>query len=445
MNLCKIVKKSSYFSIGEIMENQQKFEFMTEKVKERPLNKKKLMRRTFVTVSMAVIFGLIACLTFSALEPVISNWLHPQEEIEKIEIPLVSEEILPEDMMVHEETTLEPSQEVIDTLKNEIELSTKDYQKLYQNIHSLVLSLQSAEVTVTGVTQEVDIFNDAYESTGKSIGYIFAQNSTEIMIMVEKEKVSGIESIEVTFVDGSKAEAVIRGMDSNIGIEVLVVEKGQMAASTQEVISCVTLGSSSLSTLIASPVIAMGNPLGNRSVVYGMITSMDTTISMADNNYKLLTTDIYGSTDATGILVDMNGKVIGIINQDYNEEGVSNLISALGISEIKSALQRMSNGVENSYVGIQGTDVPVEVTRTKEVPVGVYVTGVALYSPAMQAGIQSGDIIVSIDKSKFTSFADFVYVLNVWSPGEIKTIYLLRQGQDGYKNAKVEVVAGNLR
>ncbi len=427
------------------MENQQKFEFMTEKVKERPLNKRKLMRQTLMTVSMAVIFGLIACLTFSVLEPVISNWLHPQEEIEKIEIPLVSEEILPEDMIVHEEITLEPSQEVIDTLKNEIELSAKDYQKLYQDIHSLVLSIQSAEVTVTRVTQEVDIFNDAYESTDKSIGYIFAQNTTEIMIMVEKESVSEIENIEVTFVDGSKVSASLRGSDANTGLAVLIVEKSEMSESTLQVIGFLNLGSSSLSTLIASPIIAMGNPLGNRSVVYGMITSMDTTINMPDCNYKLLTTDIYGSENATGILVDLNGKVIGIINQDYNEEGISNLISALGISEIKAALQRMSNGIENSYVGIYGTDVPTEVTRNKEVPVGVYVTGIALDSPAMKAGIQSGDIIVRIDTSKITSYSDYIKVMNDWIPGETKTIYLMRRGQDGYKTAKVDVTAGSIK
>lgn len=426
------------------MDDQQKFEFMTEKVKERPINKKKLVRRTMLTVSMAVIFGLIACLTFSVLEPVISNWLHPQEEIEKIEIPLVSEEILPEDMMVHEETTLEPSQEVIDTLKNEIELGTRDYQELYQSIHSLVLSIQSAEVTVTGVTQEVDLFNAAYESKDKSTGYIFAQNSTEIMIMVEKESVSDIENIEVTFVDGSKVEAQIRGTDANTGLAVLVAEKKQMSAGTQEVISFLNLGSSSLSTLIASPIIAMGNPLGNRSVVYGMITSMDRTVNMSDCNYKLLTTDIYGSENATGILVDLNGKVIGIINQDYNEEDISNLISALGISEIKSALQRMSNGLENSYVGIQGTDVPEEVVRSKAVSAGVYVTGIAMDSPAMQAGIQSGDIIVSMGKRKITSFADYIKVLSEWIPGETKEVILMRQKQDVYKTAKVEVVAGSL-
>ena len=426
------------------MENQQKFEFMTEKVKERPLNKRKLMRKTLTTVSMAVIFGLIACLTFSALEPVISNWLHPQEEIEKIEIPLVSEEILPEDMMVHEETALEPTQEVIDTLKNEMELGTKEYQKLYQNIHSLVLSMQSAEVTVTGVTQEVDLFNAVYESTDKSIGYIFAQNSTELLIMVERKSVSNIENLEVTFVDGSKVAAQIRGTDANTGLAVLVVEKEQMSESTLGVISFLNLGSSSLSTLIASPVIAMGNPLGNPSVVYGMITSVDTTISMPDCNYKLLTTDIYGSENAAGILVDFNGKVIGIIHQEYNEESVSNLISALGISEIKAALQRMSNGQENNYVGILGTDVPPEITRTKEVPAGVYVTGIAWDSPAMQAGIQSGDIIVSMGKRKVTSFAEYLKILSDWTPGEKKEVILMRQSQDVYKTAKVEVVVGSL-
>ena len=427
------------------MEEQQKFEFITEKVKERPINKKKLMRRTVLTVSMAVIFGLIACLTFALLEPVISNWLHPQDKIEKIEIPVVSEEILPEDMMAHEETTLEPSQEVIDTLKDELELGIKDYQKLYQNIHSLVLSIQSAEVTVTGVSQEVDLFNAVYESMDKSIGYIFAQNSTELMIMVESKNVADIENLEVTFIDGSKVPVQIRGNDVNTGLSVLVAEKGEMSESTLGVIGFLNLGSSSLSTLIASPVIAMGNPLGNRSVVYGMITSSDRIICMPDCNYKLLTTDIYGSEYAGGILVDLNGKVVGVINQNYNDEGTSNLISALGISEIKSALQRMSNGLENNYLGIMGTDVPAKIAATKEVPAGVFVTGIVMDSPAMQGGIQSGDIIVSMGKKKVTSYADYLKILSEWVPGESKEIILMRQSQDVYKTAKVEIVVGSLQ
>lgn len=431
--------------IGDFMDNQQKFEFMKEKVKERPINKKKLVRRTLMTVSMAIIFGLIACLTFSLLEPLISNWLNPQEEIEKIEIPLVSEEILPEDMMVHEEITLEPSQEVIEILKDEIELGTKDYQKLYQSIHELTLQIQKAEVTVTRVIQDIDIFNDAYESRNKSVGYIFAQNSTEIMILVEKESVSEIENIEVTFVDGSIVPAHVRGTDANTGLAVLVADKTKLTEATLEAIGFLNLGNSDIPALLASPVIAIGNPLGNRSVVYGMITSTDTVITMSDGNYRLLTTDIYGSEKATGILVNLDGKVVGIIRQEHNQKEISNLILALGISEIKYALQRMSNGIGNSYIGIQGTEVPAEVARIKDVPAGVYVTGIAMGSPAMQAGIQSGDIIVNVDKSKIVSFSDYVKILNSWNPGEEKIIYLMRQGQSGYKLAKVEVVAQELK
>lgn len=427
------------------MEDQQKFEFITEKVKERPINKKKFMRRTILTVSMAVIFGLIACLTFSLLEPIISNWLHPQDKIEKIEIPVVSEEILPQDMMVHDETTLEPTQEVIETIKDELELGTAEYQKLYRNIHSLVRKIQGAEVTVTGVTREVDLFNAVYENRDKRLGYIFAQNSTEIMIMVESKNVSDSEDLEVTFADGSKVQGKIRGKDKNTGLAVLVVEKQNMSKNTLETIEFLELGSSDLSTLLASPVIAMGNPLGNSSVVYGMITSIDRVINMADCNYKLLTTDIYGSKNAGGILIDLNGKVVGIINQNFNEEETANLISALGISEIKSALQRMSNGLENNYVGIMGTNVPAKIVTTKDIPAGVYVTEIVMDSPAMRGGIQSGDIIVSMDKKKISSFADYIKILSECTPGDTKEVVLMRQSQEIYKTAEVEVVIESLQ
>lgn len=431
--------------IGEIMEDQQKFEFITEKVKERPINKKKLMRRTMLTVSMAVIFGLIACLTFSLLEPIISNWLHPQAQIEKIEIPVVSEEILPQDMMVHDETTLEPSQEVIETIKDELELGTEEYQKLYRNIHSLVRKIQGAEVTVTGVTREVDLFNAVYENRDKRLGYIFAQNSTEIMILVESKNVLDTENLEVTFVDGSKVQGQIRGKDKNTGLAVLVVEKQNMSKSTLEVIGFLELGNSGLSTLLASPVIAMGNPLGNHSVVYGMITSVDRVINMTDCNYKLLTTDIYGSKNAGGILIDLNGKVVGIINQNFNEEETANLISAIGISEIKAALQRMSNGLENNYVGILGTDVPAKIVTSKDIPAGVYVKEIVMDSPAMRGGIQSGDIIVGINEEKITSFADYLKILSECTPGETKELILMRQSQDVYKTVKAEVVIGSMQ
>ena len=86
-----------------VPEQNQDSDFMIEKIKERPLNKKKLLRRTLTTASMAVIFGLIACLTFLILEPVFNNWLYPEQKPEKVELPEETDEILPEDMLVQDE------------------------------------------------------------------------------------------------------------------------------------------------------------------------------------------------------------------------------------------------------------------------------------------------------------------------------------------------------
>ena len=73
-------------------------DFLREKIKQKPVNKKKLLRRTLITVAMAVVFGLVACFTFLILEPVISNRLYPEEEAQEVQFPeeTVTEEMKPE-------------------------------------------------------------------------------------------------------------------------------------------------------------------------------------------------------------------------------------------------------------------------------------------------------------------------------------------------------------
>lgn len=85
-------------------------DFITERIKIKPVNKRKLIRRTITTVTMAVIFGLVACVTFLILEPVISNWLYPKEEQqpEIVKFPEDRDEMLPEDMLAENLPTESP-------------------------------------------------------------------------------------------------------------------------------------------------------------------------------------------------------------------------------------------------------------------------------------------------------------------------------------------------
>ncbi|MBR5578123.1 MAG: trypsin-like peptidase domain-containing protein [Lachnospiraceae bacterium] len=429
----------------EGMDQQEKFDFITQKVKERPLNKRKLMRKALITASMAVVFGLIACFTFIILQPVINNWLHPREEVERIEIPVAEEEISPEEMVVHEEEMLEPSQEVIESLKDEFRLGISDYQEFYHNVYDVVHNMKAAMVTVEGVSEQMDWFNSTYESSDQCTGFIFAQNNLEILILLNIHTIREEEKIEVTFVDGRTATAYLKGKDYNTDLTVVAVAKNALPKSTLDALGTLILGSSKREDLLATPIIAVGDPLGKPSVIYGMITSVGNMANMIDANYEILTTDIYGSTAAEGLLVDYNGKVLGIIYQRQNDQDSKNLVSAIGITELKPVLQRMGNGLPNTYIGLRVTEVPREIHERKEIPLGVYVTGVEMDSPAMVSGIQNGDIIIQIGKNGITTLSDYKQVIVESKPGEIKEMIIMRQGPDGYKTATIEITMGELQ
>ena len=118
------------------LEKNQDSDFMSERIKERPVNKKKLLRRTVITASMAVIFGLIACFTFLVLEPVFSNWLYPEEEPEIIVLPDATDEMLPEDMLTEDdiqqetETEVKLEEEQIEQILSGVQLDLEDYERI---------------------------------------------------------------------------------------------------------------------------------------------------------------------------------------------------------------------------------------------------------------------------------------------------------------------------
>lgn len=106
--------ENKYNDKSETLDSQNKetfpetasdFEFLQEKIKERPINKKKLFRRMVITASLAVLFGVLACLSFLLLEPILNNWLYPEEQPEIVTFPQEKDEMRPEDMLTEGTTT----------------------------------------------------------------------------------------------------------------------------------------------------------------------------------------------------------------------------------------------------------------------------------------------------------------------------------------------------
>lgn len=479
--------------------------FLQEKIKERPVNRRKLIRRTLITVIMAVVFGFVACITFLLLEPVISRMISPEEEAEIVRFPEEEEEIEPEDMAIDEEELQIIRQEEGEDTDSEAEgeqgessqnteseqtapentgteegvvqegntnlpnasdtdqtgtqsgedteealspeeiaraAAMKNHQALYQALGELRQETEKCMVTVTTMTSDVNWINDVLENTGTTSGLIVADNGKELLILTDHTKLKGTENIQITFWDMMQTEAEVKEVDTTTGMAILSVPLSAFTRKQKENMIYASLGSSLGTSLVGQPVMAVGSPMGiGNSAGYGMVTSQGTPLDLRDSNYKLMTTDIYGSRSASGIIINMQGKVVGILYNGYENEDMRNRLCAIGISELKKTIERLSNGEEMVYLGVHGVEMNTQMYDAYELPRGAYVRSIDIGSPAMSAGVQSGDIITKVNDMDVLSHGDLVNILMKSKVGDSLTLEIARQGQGkgAYQEMKMEV------
>lgn len=432
-------------------EQKNQSSFMIEKIKDRPINKKKLIRRTLTTALMAVIFGLIACVTFLLLEPIINNWLYPEEEPQVIIFPEDLDEMTPEQMLSenmqqenqnsdNSEMLLE--QEQIKEILDQVVIDKDSYRQMYSVLSQYVSELDRCMVTITGVTSNIDWFNDIQESSNQTSGAIIANNGRDLLILTEYTPLKKAEVLKVTFYNSLHVSAVLKNYDDVTGLAIIAVSLDDLPENyLEDGAEIAALGSSNYSSIVGTPVIAVGSPMGTSgSLGYGMISSLSGQLTDVDTNYKLLQTDIAGSQNAGGILFNLQGQIVGIITNSKSSDDMKNVITAYGISELRGKIQKMSNNGSCAYMGITGLDVTVEAHDDLGVPYGAYVKSTAIDSPAMLAGIRQGDVIIRMDEKSITNFGEYVSTLLQLNPEDSVELTVMRQTETEYKEIKFNVV-----
>ncbi|MBR1852314.1 MAG: serine protease [Lachnospiraceae bacterium] len=437
--------------------NTQQSDFMIEKIKERPVNKRKLIRRTMLTAAMAVVFGTIACLTFLLLEPVISDKLHPDEEPTPIVFPEDQEEMAPEDMLSENITGESNSsgdgsidQDQAQEILSKLVLDKNNYKQIYTDMSRYVNELNHSMVVVTGVSSNIDWFNNVEESKNQSFGIVIANNGKELLILTDYAPLKKAESLTLRFVylEGAisgniSVPAVLKGQDKATGFAVLSVDLSEIPdeiLNSENGIKIASLGASSVRSIVGTPVVALGNPMGSSgSVGYGMICAVSVQNQQADAYFKYLQTDIYGSQNAGGVLFNLQGQVLGVITGQKTNMDMKNMITAVGISELKRNIEKLSNDEEIAYLGINGTDVTEEANLELGVPYGTFVRETDMSSPAMRAGIQRGDVLVAFGDSPVKNYNDYITALLDTKPGAIVELAVMRSVMGEYREMAVSV------
>lgn len=113
----------------------------------------------------------------------------------------------------------------------------------------------------------------------------------------------------------------------------------------------------------------MGSPLGsNYSILTGNITATSYSVSTIDANYAVFTTDIVGSKNGSGALLNLKGEVIGLIMQGFGNGSDQNTLTAIAISELKPLIEMLSNNQDIPYIGLEITTVTNTIAKENDIP-----------------------------------------------------------------------------
>ena len=417
---------------------EQEFSFVKEKIKKQPFYQNKTLRRAALQLIFSVVCGAVACFVFVIVHPWMERTFGEQEMTE-ITIPQEEEE----------ETVTEPQEETEDeepvVITEPRELEVEDYADLYTKLKEVADTAGKSLVTVAASSSGTDWFNETYVSRRELSGLLVGNNGVELLILAPYSQVEGADTLQAAFADGSTLAAVLKNYDSVTDLAVLSVNLADVEEDTLESIRMAELGSSK-SLKAGEPVIAVGSPAGIAgSVKYGNLVASGYKVSVIDGEYNLLITDMERSEKGSGVLLNLSGQVIGLLEDSYLNSSNEGALTAYAISDMKDIIEHLSNSQDLVYMGIHGTDVTEEISEAQGIPAGVYVTGMEADSPAMNSGIQAGDIITEINGKTITSLSQIREMLLKFSREQVIQVVVMRQGKDGYKEIECSVTLNVLQ
>ena len=327
-------------------------QFIREKIKDKPLNKKRLAKKAGTAALCGVAFAVAASIVFAIFLPVINrqskkasdgkNNNDVQTATQQSGIDDSSDAYSENGTQSTESgTSSEPSSQTYQP-------TLADYQAVQNQLYRVGATATKFVVGVTGVTDATDIFNNSYETEGQGVGVILRDNGKQLIILTEKNVVDKADKLSVTFVNDMVADAALVKYDSNTGIAIISVDKSLLDDATIRAIAVAELGNSNIVSRGAS-VIALE---ANYAILTGLVTSTTNELSAQDNNYSVLTTDIASNKLQSGILINTDGQVIGLSLQDFNPAEENNTLTAVSISDLSPAIEKLESGADVPYIGI---------------------------------------------------------------------------------------------
>ncbi len=407
-----------------------------------------LWKKTIAGLVFAVCFGIFAGVSFYAVKSV-NDFLESKKELAASADAQIQE--IPENKEVTED-------EAVPKIDGTNITVVTDVTDVVEQVMPSVVS-----VTNKYMGQQQDFFGQTLESeqSASGSGIIVGENDTELLIATNYHVVQGADSLMVQFIDGTEAEAQMKGSDSGMDIAVMAVQLEKLSDNTKKEIVIAKLGDSE-GLKVGEPAIAIGNALGyGQSVTTGVISAVNRSIvdetqntptgTGSKSSTSLIQTDAaINPGNSGGALLNIKGEVVGINSNKIGGSVIEGMGYAIPISTAKPIIEDLMtkttktkvSDADKAYLGISGVDVTPEAASTYGLPEGVYVAQIYEDTAAAKAGLVKGDIITKFDGSSVSSMEELQKMLQYYSAGTTVDITIQQGSPTGYQEKTIAVTLG---
>ena len=253
--------------------------------------------------------------------------------------------------------------------------------------------------------------------------------------------IDGADKVQLILDDGNTIDATVVGGETYSDIAVLT-------STSDKLTTVIEIGDSSESR-VGDTVFTVGSPMGEEyrgTVTKGTLSGKDRLVAVSfsgttsDYYMKVLQTDAaINPGNSGGPLLNINGEVIGVNSLKLVEDEIEGMGFAIPIEDALNYAETLESGntVERPYVGIGMLDITDQyylwqngISIPNNITEGVAILTVENNSPASNAGIQKGDIIIKLNDTDISSVAEFRYELYKHNVGDTINITYIRDGKE---------------
>jgi len=275
----------------------------------------------------------------------------------------------------------------------------------------------------------------AAPQAGLGSGFLISDTG---QIVTNHHVVDGAQSVKVTLSDGNTYDAEVIGSDPATDIALISIK-------ADAPLPFVTFGSSE-AMRVGDEVVAVGNPFGlSSTVTSGIISAKSRDIHAGPYDEFIQTDAAINRGNSGGPLFNNDGDVVGmntaILSPDGGSVGIGFAVPSDVVRHIVDELNT-DGTVTRGWLGVNIRPMSDDVAQVLglEKTKGAVIEAVSAKSPAQEAGLKKGDIILKFDDTQITALRDLTRAVAEKDPDDLSNITVLRRG----KELTLEVTIGTL-